>query len=346
MFTSCFSERQLYFINMRRRRICKFIASRKGLLFVLVTLPVFCVSWQLSQAVGRALTPPPPPDQNLQHLRANRSLVHYLDNINLLIEPSSVCQKRVPVLVLVTSTPSHYRHRDVIRNTWGKHQETYFFLGLTQDDDRMADVYIEAKQHSDLIVHELQDHYQNLTLKVALMLQWALHRCPRAEFVFKTDDDVMLNPRTLETVLEDNKGAALFGYKKENSVPHRDEYTKWYLPRWLYNEDLIPEYLSGTGYIINGKNLKEIFTAALHIPLINTEDVYFTYLVAKRALGLPLTHDRRLSPYKPWIFTCPYKNYASIHSLSPEEMVILWPKIQSLGESKFCSYFTSELLLY
>ncbi|XP_048001095.1 beta-1,3-galactosyltransferase 5-like isoform X1 [Leguminivora glycinivorella] len=310
----------------------------------MATLPVFYVSWQLSQVVGGAFIPPPPPDLALHHFRANRSLVHYLDNINLLIEPSSVCQQRVPILILVTSMSSHHRHRDVIRDTWGKHQETYFFLGLSQDNDRLADAYIEEKQHRDLIVHDLRDHYQNLTLKVALMLQWALHRCPQAEFVFKTDDDVLVNPNTLKEVLRDNGDAKLFGYRNENVRPHRGRYNKWYLPRWLYNEDLIPEYLSGSGYIINGKNLKEIFNTALRVPLINIEDIYFTYLISKRALGFPLTHDRRLCPYKPWIFTCPYKNYASMHSLSPEEMESIWPRIQNLGN--FCNYFTSELLLY
>lgn len=42
------------------------------------------------------------------------------------------------------------------------------------------------------------------------------------------------------------------GYRKLNSYPHRDETNKWYLPRWLYWQDRVPEYLSGTGYLIHG----------------------------------------------------------------------------------------------
>lgn len=89
------------------------------------------------------------------------------------------------------------------------------------------------------------------------------------------------------------------------------------------------------------------------MPLVNLEDVYFTYLVAYRTLHLLLTHDRRLNPHKPWIpLACAYWTLASMHSLSPDEMVTAWSKIQNMADqdetscSFFKTYLDSEALLY
>lgn len=92
--------------------------------------------------------------------------------------------------------------------------------------------------------------------------------------------------------------------------------------------------------------------AALKEPLINMEDVYFTYLVAKKTLGLNLTHDRRLSPYKPWAsLACPYWSLASIHSLTPAEVVRIWPTIEEIGQSSsdacgMFKIFSSDMFLF
>lgn len=62
-----------------------------------------------------------------------------------------------------------------------------------------------------MIVFDFHDHYQNLTLKTALMMKWSLRWCPQAQFFFKTDDDVLVNPWTLRKVLKENEDAQLLG---------------------------------------------------------------------------------------------------------------------------------------
>ncbi|CAH2261172.1 beta-1,3-galactosyltransferase 5-like [Pararge aegeria] len=343
------------------------VPRRRGLpvrlALLLIWLSCATAAWWLAGRCGRALLPPPPP-QTLDHFRRNRSLKSYLDNITVLIEPSStVCSlsRKVEVLVLVTSSPQRFLQRQAIRATWGKHVPTYFVLGLDGPsvEDLMVDNFVEAKAYSDMIVFQFQDHYQNLTLKSALMMQWTTARCTEhleGMMLFKTDDDVLVNPWILRQVLEENSGKDLVGYKKLNNYLHRDEYNKWHLPRWLYRQDFVPEYLSGTGYLIKGSKLSKILNTAFEIPIINLEDVYFTYVVSKARLGYTLTHDRRLSPYKPWLpLECMYWGLASMHSLSPNEMLNAWPSIRVLGEKyergdAKCRYFVdniwSELYLY
>lgn len=89
------------------------------------------------------------------------------------------------------------------------------------------------------------------------------------------------------------------------------------------------------------------------MPLVNLEDIYFTYLVAHNRLGLSLSHDRRLSPFKPWLsLSCAYWGLASMHSMSPDEMLSAWTKIDRLARynNSLCTFFNSfiesDLLLY
>lgn len=318
--------------------------------------------WWLAVETSRYLLLPSAPTQSLEHYRRNRSLHYYLDGIQTLIEPSLLpCTSpdEMAVLVLVASAPVRFEHRQAVRKTWGAHLPTYFVLGLQGDDidEQLVDNYVEGKQYSDLIVFDFQDHYQNLTLKTALMMKWSLHRCPQTQFLFKTDDDVMVNPWTLRKVLKENEDAPLLGYNKRDSYLHRDEYKKWYTPRWMMREDHVSQYLSGTAYLISGDFISKLLKKAYEVPMVNLEDVYFTYLVAHRRLGLRLVHERRLSPYKPWLkATCVYWDLASVHSLEPDEMVTAWTKIEQYGKmdnhSNLCWFFNtylrdfSEFVLY
>lgn len=43
------------------------------------------------------------------------------------------------------------------------------------------------------------------------MLQWTSQRCPGARFLYKTDDDMVINPWKLKEVLRDNSQAELAG---------------------------------------------------------------------------------------------------------------------------------------
>ncbi|XP_052755632.1 beta-1,3-galactosyltransferase 5-like isoform X2 [Galleria mellonella] len=338
--------------------ICKIMRRKIKTLYIFVSMLSVC-RW-LAQIGSRALLLPSPPDQNLEHLRRNRSLKYYIDKTQLLIEPSSTpCDgvEEVPILVLVTSPPARFEQRSVIRSTWAKYQPTYFVMGLDGPtvDEQLVDNYVEAKQYGDLVIFDFQEHYHNLSLKTALMLQWTLDRCPQVEFLLKTDDDVFVNPWMLKQVVKDNKDAQLLGYRINNTYLHRDEYNKWYLPRWLYPDDAVSAYLSGTAYFISGEYISKILKAAFTVPLVNLEDIYFSYLVAKKYLHLTLFHDRRLSPQKPcFLIACVYWHLATAHSVSPAELANVWPKIETIANEfrqheDVCKYYeilSSDLFLY
>lgn len=319
---------------------------------IILLINALLISKDLSTLTMQALTPPPPLDHELTHFirEGGRRLDTYFDDLtDPLIEPSQSCttEGNTPLVALVTSAPHRVLQRDTVRSTWGKEIPTYFFLGLpsAEIDEQLVDYYVEAKQYSDIIVCDFVDAYHNLTLKTACMLQWVSRHCPQAGYVLKTDDDVLVNPWRMEEVLKDNEGAALIGYVRNNSKPHRDPYVKWYLPRWLYSEDDIPQYLTGPAYLINGADVERLYRAAFNVPLINLEDVYFTYLVANKTLSIALTHDDRVSPYKPMLpAECAYWSLATLHSLSANEMLTIWAKIKKVesrynNDEDYCQLF-------
>lgn len=82
------------------------------------------------------------------------------------------------------------------------------------------------------------------------------------------------------------------------------------------------------------------------MPLYNLEDVYFTYSVANVTLGYNLIHDGRLCPFKPWVtwFSCAYFRQASIHSLTADEIVTNFRKVEDVGkiyefDTKVCEFY-------
>ncbi|XP_045505195.1 beta-1,3-galactosyltransferase 5-like isoform X1 [Colias croceus] len=341
---------------MRRYKnyVMLFVPRRSTIMRLSLALVVFIPllwCWFTVDVVAQGLLPAVVL-QDLDHLQRNRNLKEYVDNIQLLIEPSTPpCDN---LLAIVTSSPLRFAQRDAIRATWGKGLRTLFLLGVNggREEDLLVDNYIEAKLHSDMIIYQFNDHYQNLTLKTGLIMKWTLEKCPSTSWLLKTDDDVLVNPWRMREVVNGSQ-AALIGYRKENNYLHRDPYNKWFVPKWLIRNDHVPQYLSGTGYLINVKYIQQILEAAYKVPMINLEDVYFTYLVANQTAGLNLTHDRSLSPYKPWLpISCLYWGLASAHSLNPQEILKWGSRILEMGRDyenneTFCAFDSfSEWLLY
>ncbi|XP_045513438.1 beta-1,3-galactosyltransferase 5-like isoform X2 [Pieris brassicae] len=242
-------------LKMRRFNWISRLVPRRNSPYALFLLFVICVPlmwcWLMIDTVSSVILTTVA-EEDLYHLQRNRNLKEYIDNIPVLIEPSKApCGD---ILVLVTSSPGRFEARDAIRSTWGKHLVTLFVMGLDgyTEDDLMVDNYLEAKLHSDIIIYNFKDHYQNLTIKTGLMLEWTISRCSTSKFLFKTDDDVLVNPWKLRQIVEKNTENVLIGYRKSNTYLHRDTYSKWHIPRWLLQDDFVPHYLSGTGYLING----------------------------------------------------------------------------------------------
>lgn len=134
---------------------------------------------------------------------------------------------------------------------------------------------------------------RNLTIKTAFILKQFLSLCPQGDFLIKTDDDMFLQPHLFHEILEQADPDQLTGDLQVGAVPYRDQESKYFVPKWLYNETLLPNFTSGWTYVLPGRRVQEIMEASFTVPMINLEDVYFSGLVAGKALNLTMVHDDR-----------------------------------------------------
>ncbi len=51
----------------------------------------------------------------------------------------------------------------------------------------------------------------------------------------------------------------------------------------MFNEREYPDYVSGTGYVLSGQLIPNLFESSLKVPLFHLEDVFVTGLVARKA---------------------------------------------------------------
>lgn len=119
-------------------------------------------------------------------------------------------------------------------------------------------LFDEAAAHDDIIIENFKDVYNNLTLKTGFILKNYKSLCFNSSFLMKTDDDMFVNTKLLEELLSNSTQSSqidkyLIGDEIAPYKPHRDRESRWYLPRFLMPDDLLPSYLSGTGYIISSK---------------------------------------------------------------------------------------------
>lgn len=199
------------------------------------------------------------------------------------------------MVFFVTSAPANWENREVIRATWATvaSPKPVFITGYTSDLAVMDRLVAEARKFQDIIVEDFLDSYRNLTVKTGFILKHFLSLCSHADFLIKTDDDMFIQPARFQEVLAQADADQVTGDVQVGAVPYRDPWSKYYLPEWLYNGTLLPNFTSGWTYVLPGRRVQEIYEASFTVPMINLEDVFFTGLVAGRTLNLTMVHDKR-----------------------------------------------------
>lgn len=91
----------------------------------------------------------------------------------------------------------------------------------------------ESIQFKDIIVEDVIDTYNNLTLKSIFMLKWINSNCMNVPFVMKVDDDTYVNVLNLYNYLSliiirsESLQSFLVGKVENNSSPFRFHFSKW-----------------------------------------------------------------------------------------------------------------------
>jgi beta-1,3-galactosyltransferase 1 len=199
-------------------------------------------------------------------------------------------------------------------------------------------VLSEAQKYGDIVVEDFIDIYTNLTLKSVFMLKWVVNHCSSAQFVLKTDDDMLINVRGLIKELNNTKykpsQPMIMGMILTRSSPFRSNSSKWYLPSWLYPEHRLPPFASGTGYVMTQRAVADVYSKSLDVPLLPLEDVFITGMVASINLHIPLINIPRFHNDKPKLqHPCRYHSYLTAHELTPVQLKEMWIALKTLNTS-------------
>ncbi|XP_070541732.1 uncharacterized protein [Ptychodera flava] len=251
--------------------------------------------------------------------------------------------KEVFLLIITPSRAVNSKQRDMIRNTRGSRKFTIgkkivqlFLIGKTFDTQLDADVLQESRTHEDVIVVDIRDSYENMTLKTVMMLKWTSLYCTNAKYILKADDDVFVNLHDLVVTLIDQPiSRFVLAYVHKKTWPLRDRKHKWYVSEdeWPLNEPY-PPYPNGPAYVMSYDVATKIYSSSYTTELFRFEDVYIG--INLRHIGIVPTHSDRFDNFGKLRTICELKGSLSSHYVHEDMMYKLWRQTEEWGKFVHC----------
>lgn len=255
------------------------------------------------------------------------------------------------LLVLVHSAPGNAEERRFIRETWGSAARpdqvlVRFMLGRPADADVQRRLEAEGAAFGDLVQGPFVDTYRNLTYKHVMGLKWFARRCPRATYLLKLDDDVLVNTGVLldfvgHTLSPHGARDLLVCNPVVRAGVKRSYRSKWRVSYAEYVGREYPVYCSGWGIMYSPDVALRLYREAQlwsrASPYFWIDDVLVTGILAAR-LGLehasfePLVLARHDLPRVLRADMPPTFMFASLDLLDdvvPDTMRLLWRRIAS-----------------
>lgn len=257
-----------------------------------------------------------------------------------LINPQEMCRDRPFLLLAVKTLVPHFERRQAIRETWGRSGAvknrtvvTLFLLGNAMVEDQHPNLTEllrhEAELYGDIVQWDFRDSFFNLTLKDVQFLDWFSSFCPKAEFIFKGDDDVFVNtPRIVDFLdsLPPKAVSDLFtGDVITNATPLRDKKLKYFVPESFFVGSY-PPYAGGGGFLYSGQVALKLLEASKQVVFYPIDDVYTGMCLRKLGLA-PEKHDGFRTfdiNAKHKDNPCIYRGLMVVHSRTPQEIKRIW----------------------
>ena len=114
----------------------------------------------------------------------------------------------------------------------------------------------------------MESHY-NLPVKDHAFLEYVENYCSNADYVFKGDDDILLVPRNLATLIDEMEisGTDAMGCLKKDERVNREITSKYFMPDDLIETATYSSYYSGAGYVLRAEVALGMSKAKAHQPL-------------------------------------------------------------------------------
>ncbi|XP_069120313.1 beta-1,3-galactosyltransferase brn-like [Argopecten irradians] len=206
--------------------------------------------------------------------------------------PTWMCETRpVRVLILVKSGVSHFKRREMIRNTWGSNTNTssgivtLFLLGSTKHVMYQRQILHEYNRHGDVIEMSFYDTYYNNTLKTVGGIKWARNHCNQSQFVLFADDDFYIAPDLLayytENIDKHERTSFYRGAMWKSGRPIRNKDNKWYISRQDYPFDRYPDFVAAGFMLFSIDFVIDLDLAIPYTKKFIFDDVYISIVAYK-----------------------------------------------------------------
>ncbi|XP_057703121.1 beta-1,3-galactosyltransferase 6 isoform X2 [Corythoichthys intestinalis] len=224
------------------------------------------------------------------------------------------------LVVLITTGPKYTERRSIIRSTWLSKRDSdtlaMFVVGtLGLSDEDLQNLNVEQGRHKDLLLlPDLKDSYENLTVKLLHMYSW-LDRNVHFKFVLKADDDTFARLDLLKDELRGKEPSRLYWgfFSGRGRVKTAG---KWREGSWELCDYYLP-YALGGGYVLSSDLVRYVRLNAEYLKIWQSEDVSLGAWLAP--VDVRRTHDPR--------FDTEYKSrgcnnkYLVTHKQSLEDML-------------------------
>uniref|UniRef100_A0A2L2YSE1 Hexosyltransferase n=1 Tax=Parasteatoda tepidariorum TaxID=114398 RepID=A0A2L2YSE1_PARTP len=268
---------------------------------------------------------------------------------------------KTKLLIFVASSANHFEQRQAIRETWGLKllQQAYnyrvvFLLGKTKESEQQL-MTQESYRYGALVQINLTESFRNLGRKSVAGLQWTKQFCKQADFIMKTDDDILVHVPNLLKALEGAEKTDPLLMCHENrmrqilrkelldsaSIPptyHKYEVSENELPGKYY-----PPYCSGMAYVFSSTVRDWLLEASATTPIFFIEDVYLTGFCRHKA-GVIIKPHSGITLRPPIDFhqaACTFRDgRISSQEVGVKELRKLWVETNTQG------FFCPQLLGY
>ncbi|XP_044005981.1 lactosylceramide 1,3-N-acetyl-beta-D-glucosaminyltransferase-like [Aphidius gifuensis] len=219
----------------------------------------------------------------------NLSLYINLQKNTTILHPNDYCGSKNYLYIIVCTAPNNKEARNSIRETWANEKQltllnyfikVHFLIGQTNSLIIQKSIERESSEFNDIIQENFYDSYNNLTIKVGMLLKWINNHCQDTKYVMKIDDDIFLNiPMLLDKLKLQKNSDFLLGEIQYEPPIIRIPSEKWYMPEYMYPRDYYydryPSFVSGCSYVMTLNTTKKILNTALTIEFLYLEDVFF-----------------------------------------------------------------------
>lgn len=220
-------------------------------------------------------------------------------NFKYLINNPKLCDhtEDVGLFVWVHSGPANLRRRIALRETWANQKnipasvgkvQMVFFLGAIPNDTLQNKLYYENDIYGDLVQESYSDGYRNLTYKAMSGLKWITKYCHNIKLILKTDDDMVIDTRSLFVHLNHIAGYPEKPVKNTilcdvwmNRQVERDAGMKWSVSRNEYARNNYPTYCPGLALLMSADLVTKLWENSLRTKYFWVDDVFFTGLLVE-----------------------------------------------------------------